>query len=440
MCGHVTSASACYRTCADMSPVQVHVNSLLHPYGDACKCVLRPAFCQRAGRSRLIQSRSNLMAQTCFPHHNLTESRNLIRPGKMCLRFNLILHHLILHHLLLHFCLSIFGCCAFQKLQEMSWQSWDKSNWSHYGRKSSWESWEDSQGWSQSQSPRTPPRKTRAEDYGSPQGSASRFSVDVPDDFCQTKDYLDTREVYGLKFPKKIQPSSWAVKHQLAGREVTSIQLHEICWQGWNNYSLRALAQGRYVSVNFARSIKEATFISFMLQKIRESKLDLDQIADAFCTQNGPTVDVSDAHLVDYCSTFQQQDLADAQDRIKALEQELAAAKRGSNNSEPASGSKRPHDGAEPSSTSDPSAKRVRLPVKTPASQVAPPSDSRTLFQKAMDPSFVPQKVLGSNCPVTTYFFSSHHKMDFWLETFKCKTRRVAASMQECVQHHPKSF
>ena len=31
------------------------VKNLLHPSGDACKCVLRPAFCQRAGRSRLIQ-------------------------------------------------------------------------------------------------------------------------------------------------------------------------------------------------------------------------------------------------------------------------------------------------------------------------------------------------------------------------------------------------
>ena len=36
---HVTSASACYSTCADMSSVQLNVNSLLHPYGDACKCV-----------------------------------------------------------------------------------------------------------------------------------------------------------------------------------------------------------------------------------------------------------------------------------------------------------------------------------------------------------------------------------------------------------------
>ena len=325
------------------------------------------------------------------------------------------------------------------KLLKMSWQSWDKSHWSHYGRKSSWESWEDSQGWSQSQSPRTPPRKTRAEDYGSPQG---RFSVDVPDDFCQTKDYLDTREVYGLKFPKKVQPSAWAVKHQLAGREVTSIQLHEICWQGWNNYSLRALAQGRYVSVNFARSIKEATFISFMLQKIRESKLDLDEIALAFCVQNGATVDVSEpeaqqksvrmrhfcAHLVDVCSTVQQQDLASAQDRIRALEQELAAAKRGSSSLEPASGSKRPHGGAEQSSSSDPPAKRVRLPVKTPASQAVPPSDSRTLFQKAMDPSYLPQKVLGSNCPVT----ASSQATTKWISGLKLSSAKREELQQAC--------
>ena len=322
----------------------------------------------------------------------------------------------------------------------MSWQSWDKSDWSQYGRRSSWESWDDSQGWSQS--PRTPPRKTKAEDYGSPQGSASRFSVDVPDEFCQTRDFLDTREIYGLKFPKKIQPSAWAMKHQLAGREVTSIQLHEICWQGWNNYSLRALAQGRYVSVNFARSIKEATFISFMLQKIRESKLDLDSIAENFCTQSGVNIDTSEpdsqqkslrmrhfcAHLVEQFSVFQQQDLADAQDRIKTLEQELAAAKRGSTNSEPASGSKRPLEGSEQSSNQDHPAKRVRLPVKTPPNQVASPEDSRTLFQKAMDPKFVPKKVLSSNCPVT----ASSQATTKWIGSLNLSKEKRDELMQAC--------
>ena len=116
--------------------------------------------------------------------------------------------------------------------------SWDKSDWGQYGSQSSWSSWDD---WSQSQ--RTPPRRTKAEDYRSLQNGSNNFSVSVPNDFNQTKDSFDTREIYGLKFPKRIQPSSWAVQHQLAGLDVTSIQLHEICWQGWNNHSLRALAQ-----------------------------------------------------------------------------------------------------------------------------------------------------------------------------------------------------
>ena len=134
------------------------------------------------------------------------------------------------------------------------------------------------------------------------------------------------------------------------------------------------------------------------------------------------------AHLVDVCSTFQQQDLATAQDRIRALEQELAAAKRGSSSLEPASGSKRHHDGAEQSSASNPPAKRVRLPVKTPASQVVPPSDSRTLFQKAMDPSFMPQKVLGSNCPVT----ASSQATTKWISGLKLSNAKREELQQAC--------
>ena len=43
----------------------------------------------------------------------------------------------------------------------------------------------------------------------------------------------------------------------------------------------------------FARSIKEATFMSFLMQKFRESKADLDQFADVYCDQQGLTVDSS---------------------------------------------------------------------------------------------------------------------------------------------------
>ena len=73
----------------------------------------------------------------------------------------------------------------------------------------------------------------------------------------------DTQEIFGLSFPRKIQPSAWATKHRLAGRKLEDIKFHELSWQGWQDYNLRALA---HVSINFTRSSKEATFISYFLQ------------------------------------------------------------------------------------------------------------------------------------------------------------------------------
>ena len=40
-------------------------------------------------------------------------------------------------------------------------------------------------------------------------------------------------------------------------------------------------------SISFTRSIKEATFVSYFLQHLREQKLDLDQIAECFCQDSG---------------------------------------------------------------------------------------------------------------------------------------------------------
>ena len=72
-----------------------------------------------------------------------------------------------------------------------------------------------------------------------------------------------------------------------SGRNLEEICLHELTWQGWSNHNLCALTQGRYMSINFARSIKEASFISFLLQHVREHKLDLDQIAECFRADSG---------------------------------------------------------------------------------------------------------------------------------------------------------
>ena len=77
---------------------------------------------------------------------------------------------------------------------------------------------------------------------------------------------------------------------------------------GWSNHNLRALTQGRHASLNFARSRKEATFISFLLPYVCEHKLDLDQIAECFCAHSG--IQVASAMAENGKKNFRMKELA----------------------------------------------------------------------------------------------------------------------------------
>ena len=184
----------------------------------------------------------------------------------------------------------------------MSWNQW------HSGQ-SGWPSWgqdlSNQGGW---QAPSTPPRKTSKQHVeDSPQGSAES-NLGRPASFEPTREFYDTQKVFGLTFPGKIQASAWASKHGLADRNLEEIRLHELTWQGWSNHNLRALTQGRYVSINFARSIKEATFISPLLQHVREHKLDLDHIAECFCADSG--IQVASSMAENAKKSFRMKELA----------------------------------------------------------------------------------------------------------------------------------
>ena len=172
-----------------------------------------------------------------------------------------------------------------------------------------------------------------------------------------------------MTFPRKIQASACATKHGLAGRNLEEIRLHELAWQGWS----------RYVSINFARSIREATFISLLLQP-REHKLDLDQIAECFCAGLGIQVESSMAEnakksfsmkelaqwVTKQLQPYQTAELADAQDRIKEPEKQLAQRKRGPTEAEIGAepiGDSQPSEPSQPAGTHG--SKRVRLPFKS---------------------------------------------------------------------------
>ena len=75
-------------------------------------------------------------------------------------------------------------------------------------------------GW---QAPTTPPRKPSKQHVeDSPQGSA-QSSLGIPATFKSTREFYDTQDIFGMNFPGKIQPSAWATKHGLAGRNLEDI-------------------------------------------------------------------------------------------------------------------------------------------------------------------------------------------------------------------------
>ena len=142
------------------------------------------------------------------------------------------------------------GASQFISILTMSWNQWHsgQSSWPSWGQ-----DWSSHGGW---QAPSTPPRKPSKQHVkDSPQGSAES-NLGLAASFQPTREFYYAQEIFGMNFPRKTQASACATKHGFAGRSLEEIRLHELSWQGWQNYNLRALAQGRYVSINFTRSIK----------------------------------------------------------------------------------------------------------------------------------------------------------------------------------------
>ena len=138
----------------------------------------------------------------------------------------------------------------------------------------------------------------------------------------------------------------------------------------------------------------------------------------------------------------QTAELADAQDRIKELEKQLAQQrKRGPTEAEVGA---EPIGSSQPSEPSQPSSKRVRLPFKSSPSQpksskgkgkhkpssqeVASQEDPRTLTEKAFDPEFTPSKVWSSNAPPT----ASAEAITKWIAKLRLKAELKAQLQQSC--------
>ena len=100
----------------------------------------------------------------------------------------------------------------------------------------------------------------------------------LPEKFTQSKTHYDTNQVYGKDFPKVIAGTAWAKQFGFQGRSYESLKLHELCYFGWSNISLRYMMNGVFTSIIFARSVKESMFADKLLKELRKEHIDIDEV------------------------------------------------------------------------------------------------------------------------------------------------------------------
>ena len=158
------------------------------------------------------------------------------------------------------FCQTCVSICSANRASSMAWNK-SGSSWTNWNPNNSWGSWSDSHknSWDQSQ----PESK-----WDQTKPSASITQTPVPSDFQADEEFLDNCEKYGYKLHRKVQPTNWSRKRQLAGRPVEDISIVDITKNGWEEHALRVLSQGSFVTPVWARSTSEAVFAAGLFKKM----------------------------------------------------------------------------------------------------------------------------------------------------------------------------
>ena len=188
----------------------------------------------------------------------------------------------------------------------------------------------------QAERPKTPKKEDKAD-----LSVIYDLTKDVHESFQVSGEFLDFKEVRGLALSKIVRDTPMSRKFNIAGRDIRTVRIVDLCYKGIENWYLRAISAGRFVNIEFTRSIKESVFISRILKNMRpkqnsnEERFDLDKIGAAFAATNNKKFDTDEDKreiyqaLADHLfrSLSQLAPTSDAtkmQDKIRQLEVENA--------------------------------------------------------------------------------------------------------------------
>ena len=123
-------------------------------------------------------------------------------------------------------------------------------------------------------------RRARRDEFESPHGHGRKVhSLDLPTSFQSDSKYLDRNTCFGRQLYRNVCSTPWSNQVCIANRAVASIKVHELCYLGWQNHNLRALSAGAFVSVVFARSVRETQLVESLLRLCRTEHVDVESAA-----------------------------------------------------------------------------------------------------------------------------------------------------------------
>ena len=102
-------------------------------------------------------------------------------------------------------------------------------------------------------------------------------------------EHYDVTEMSELKLPKLVQQTKWNDKQGLSGRDIKDIRLHEVLYNGLNNWGMRLLANGRFLRLEACNSVNEQMLSSALFKACRkkDSPVNLDSVLKATAGNNG---------------------------------------------------------------------------------------------------------------------------------------------------------
>ena len=172
------------------------------------------------------------------------------------------------------------------------------------------------------------------------------LTKDIQPGWNTTNDFLDATIEKGLPLLKLVKESEFSIKTGIAGKDIRTIRLIDILYEGPKNGYLRQISAGRFLSIIFSKSIKENQFITRLQRGLRpdwvngkpSTDFDLDVIASAhaaslskpFTTPLEKKTIYED--LADKCFNFlvtlgPESDEKKIQARLRQLEEENAKLK-----------------------------------------------------------------------------------------------------------------